>query len=272
MHASRLEKKVGDVNKLQVYFPGLINAGRKIKLYFVIAKVVSFTVSSPVLGWTEAPMCKFPHTYLLHVVPWEKERWPQRLPICKSILWNSIYSCWYIFIITIHFICLHLICHVSIKNICPRHHDTSRLIYFPVNYVSHCFLFVNSAQFLNDVSLTPVMAHMLLLMNEPNTLGLSKLYTGQLHHNTKSLGIRRNRETFERSNPKHSMDKIDYEVVIGILDIEKSWSIKNCICLQCKHCAIGHEISIIWQCFSIAKTLVNLVAHHLRDHDGIEKV
>lgn len=80
----------------------------------------------------------------------------------------------------------------------------------------------NIAQFLNDVSLTPVMAHMLLLMNEPNTLGLSKLYTGQLHHNTKSLGIRRNRETFERSNPKNSMDKIDYEVVIGILDIEKS--------------------------------------------------
>tara|TARA_A100001015_G_scaffold310946_1_gene413229 strand:+ start:780 stop:1046 length:267 start_codon:yes stop_codon:yes gene_type:complete len=69
-----LRKKWRDVNKLQVYFPGLINAGRKIKLYFVIAKIVSFTVSSPVLGWTEAPMCKFPHTYLLHVVPWEKER------------------------------------------------------------------------------------------------------------------------------------------------------------------------------------------------------
>ena len=81
-------------------------------------------------------------------------------------------------------------------------------------------LFINSAQFQHDASLTPVMSHILLLINEPNTIGLSKLYCGQLHHNTKSLGIRRNREIFERKNPKYHMDKIDYEVVVGILDIE----------------------------------------------------
>ena len=65
------------------------------------------------------------------------------------------------------------------------------------------------------------MAHIIMSMNEPNTIGLSKLYNGQLYHNMKSLGIRRNREAFESTNPKHYRDKIKFEVVIGICDIEK---------------------------------------------------
>ena len=78
-----------------------------------------------------------------------------------------------------------------------------------------------SAQFVNcNDSLTPVMATILLLMNEPNTIGLSKSYTGQLHFNTKSLGVRRNKEKFQTKNPKHNKDKINLEEVIGILDID----------------------------------------------------